>query len=87
MPRVMKCNICGAPVGRQLHIWQNEIRAIYVNGHEWSFPALSGLGIHHDEIPRLPPMSDQRYEDSNHDPALEIEILSPQEMLETIRVP
>lgn len=44
-PFRLKCNICGAPIGGEHHVWLNEFRAVYSNGHEWSFPRLSGVGF------------------------------------------
>lgn len=64
----LKCIICGAPVGGEYHTWLNEFRAVYTNGHEWSNPHLSGVGLRWayttgDTQVRAPIDPQQRYDD------------------------
>jgi hypothetical protein len=53
----------------------NEVRVLYVLRRAWSFPILSGVGLAVQDSLHVPPGSDQRYDDPNHDPSSDIAIL------------
>lgn len=67
-----KCGICGAPIGEIDYRWLNEFRSVYTNGHEWSFPHLSGVGFRFphrmNTTEVLAPIDPhQRFDDSGYD--------------------
>ncbi|KAI9848445.1 MAG: hypothetical protein M1837_000240 [Sclerophora amabilis] len=80
---VIACILCGAPIGGQHRTWLHEFRAVYTNGHEWTAPRFSGVGIRPGigDDPILAP-SDirQRYDDPGYDGSSNIELVGMEPM-------